>query len=44
VDVFAWTLVAAVPVLYALFWWLDYRWQARERALAPPPPRDDDDD
>jgi hypothetical protein len=28
VDVFTWVLVAAVPVLYGLFWWLDYRWLA----------------
>jgi hypothetical protein len=46
VDVFALFLVAAVPVLYALFWWLDYRWlaESREQELAPPPPDDDEDD
>ena len=35
---FAWVLVATVPVLYALFWWLDYRWQALHREAGEPPP------
>ena len=30
-DLFTWTLLGTVPVLYGLFWWLDYRWLARER-------------
>ena len=25
-DTFALLLILAVPVLYGLFWWLDYRW------------------
>lgn len=43
-DVFALILVAAVPLLYGLFWWLDYRWlsHSSERDLAPPPPDEDD--
>jgi hypothetical protein len=31
VDVFTWTLLGAVPLLYGLIWWLDYHWLARER-------------
>jgi hypothetical protein len=39
VDPFGWILVGAVPVLYGLFWWLDYRWQAAARARALEPPK-----
>jgi hypothetical protein len=34
VDTFALTLVLAVPVLYGLFWWLDYRWLSERREPA----------
>lgn len=42
-DVFAWTLLCAVPVLYGLFWWLDYQWLARERERPLEPIEDDRD-
>lgn len=46
VDAFALTLVLAVPALYGLFWWLDYRWlsHSREQELPTAPSLDDDDD
>ena len=42
-DWFSWTLLCAVPVLYGLFWWLDYRWlsESREQELAAAPSLDD---
>jgi hypothetical protein len=43
VDVFTWTLLCAVPVLYGLFWWLDYHWLARERERELPLERVADD-
>ena len=30
-DTFALLLVLAVPGLYGLFWWLDYRWLSARR-------------
>jgi hypothetical protein len=46
VDTFALVLVLAVPVLYGLFWWLDYHWlsESREQELGPAPSLDDEDD
>jgi len=45
VDLFTWTLLGAVPVLYGLFWWLDYAWLARERERElPAAPLDDERD
>jgi hypothetical protein len=40
---FGFLLVACVPVLYALFWWLDYHWlaESRERELVVPGPDDE---
>ena len=29
-EVFALILIAAVPVMYGLFWWLDYRWLSEQ--------------
>jgi len=36
-------LLACVPALYALLWWLDYHWldESRERELVPLPDEDD---
>ena len=45
-GLFAWILVLAVPVLYGLIWWLDYRWlsHSREQELAAAPSLDDEED
>jgi hypothetical protein len=44
VDWFTWTLLGAVPVLYGLFWWLDYHWLSRERERElPAAPLGDED-
>ena len=45
-ELFGWILIVTVPVLYGLFWWLDYRWLAvsREEELAPAPSLDDEED
>lgn len=42
-DVFTWTLLGAVPVLYGLFWWADYHWLARQREVSAEPFEDDRD-
>ena len=43
-DSFGWILIAAVPVLYGLFWWLDYRWLNRQSEIVPSPDEPDPDD
>lgn len=44
VDVFAWILVATVPVLFGLFWWLDYRWLAHRPTADELPTVEEDPD
>jgi hypothetical protein len=38
VNPFAWALFAAVPLLFGLFWWLDYRWLSLHRDADETPP------
>jgi hypothetical protein len=42
VDWFSWTLLCAVPVLYGLFWWLDYRWLSQDHEPSRVPQGDED--
>jgi hypothetical protein len=44
VENFALLLIAAVPVLYGLFWWLDYRWLSQQRAPEAQVETDPDDE
>ena len=43
-ETFALVLIAAVPVMYGLFWWLDYRWLDSQREAVRSPDEPDPDD
>jgi hypothetical protein len=44
VDTFALALIVAVPLLYGLFWWLDYRWLDTQSEVVRNPDEPDPDD